>query len=159
MSTRKRSDEREMKIVFLTTIKSDVRILGFKIWYKTTGLKSVTWGLEGRGCRIWKRGQCSHSWLQSCRSPSRLNWAGILRWGGGMSHMLSISCLVCLPQRRLRENTSGHHLLGPNTNKLPCLPLLQDVPCLLGRKSSLLRQTQASPPATAPFPLTPTAEL
>lgn len=50
--------------------------------------------MERQGSELQvKGGQGSHSLGQAWRSKNRLSWAGILRWDGGMSHMLSMSCL------------------------------------------------------------------
>lgn len=50
--------------------------------------KSKEVGLRGGG-----GGGAPTAGGQAQRSENSLSWAGILRWDGGMSHMLSMSCL------------------------------------------------------------------
>ena len=115
--------------------------------------------MEGTGWATSQRGQSFHSWGQGWRFENRLSWAGILQWDGGMSHMLSMSCLCvyqsdgCVKMVWVIAIWAGLQIHCPRR----CPPVLRDEFSLVGRQSPLLRQ--ASPPATAPFPPTPTAVL
>lgn len=91
----------------------------------------------------------------------RADRAGILWWDGGMSHMLSMSCLCvylrdgCVKMLWVIAIWAGLQIYCPLLP--PSTIVLQDELHLVGRKSLLLRQ--ASPPATTPFPPTLTAVL
>lgn len=113
-----------------------------------------------------EREQSSPSQRQAWRSANKLR-AGILRQGGGMSHMLSIRRL-CFDQSRVCAKMIWVIAIWEPDYKLSILSSppyccffsflsfcssLGMSSVLFVRKSPLRRQTQASPTGDAPFPL------
>lgn len=118
----------------------------------------INWCNENKWCEVQVKGGAELSQLGSglrIWEQTELGRDTVMGWRN-VTHAIK-ELPVCLQKWRPHENALGHRHLRPIANPLPSASPPGGAQS--GWKSTLLWQTQASSPATAPFPSTPTAEL